>query len=152
MDTLDRAILTHLQADGRMTNADLAAAIGLSPTPTLRRVRRLEADGVISGYHAHVSADAVGRAFRVLVRVDLEQSTAEALQAFEAAIADVDAIVEAHRVFGELDYVLLVAVRDVLAYEQLYTTVIAALPGVRRAVSQMLMKTVKGGALLPLPR
>lgn len=152
MDRIDRRILAELQADGRLTNAELASRVGLSTTPTLRRVRLLEERGVLRGYHADIDPEAVGLGFRVLVHVELEQSTLPVITAFEEAVVRIEEVVEAHRLFGEPDYLLQVAVRDAEAYERLYTTEISALPGVRRAVSQITMKTVKAGGGLPLPR
>lgn len=152
MDQLDHEILAHLQRDGRMSTAELARRIRLSPTPTLRRVRALEEAGVITGYHAHVDPGAVDRSFQVLVWVDLIASTTSYIAAFEDAVVDIDDVLEAHRLFGEPDYLLKVAVRDATAYEQLYTTTLSALPGIRRALSQITMKTVKReGAVPPHP-
>jgi DNA-binding Lrp family transcriptional regulator len=150
MDHLDHEILTHLQRDARITNAELAKRIRLSPTPTLRRVRALESAGIITGYHARLDPAKVGRGFRVLVWVDLVSSTTDFITAFEEAVARIDDVLEAHRLFGEPDYLLQVAVRDADAYERLYTEVLSALPGIRRAVSQIAMKTVKRGGPLPV--
>ena len=150
MDRLDREILTHLQRDGRLSNAELARRIRLSPTPTLRRVKALEATGVITGYHAQVDLDAVDRGFQVLVWVDLLASTTDHIEAFEEAVVDIDDVMEAHRLFGQPDYLLRVAVRDAAAYEYLYTTTLSALPGIRRALSQIAMKTVKHSSNVPL--
>jgi DNA-binding Lrp family transcriptional regulator len=150
MDAIDRDILRHLQEDGRMSNLDLARAVRLSPTPTLRRVRALERNGAIRGYRAIVDPEAVERSFQVLVWVDLVQGTREIIEAFEAALLDIPDVVEAQRLFGEPDYLLRVAVRDSDDYERLYTTCIAALPGVRKARSQIAMKTIRPGLSLPV--
>jgi Lrp/AsnC family transcriptional regulator, leucine-responsive regulatory protein len=151
MDAIDRDILRSLQENGRMTNLELAKAVGLSPTPTLRRVRELERTGAIRGYRAIVDPEAVQRSFQVLVWVDLVQGTREAIEAFEQALLDIPDVVEAQRLFGEPDYLLRVAVRDSDEYEQLYTNRIAALPGVRKARSQIAMKTIRAGlTLLPV--
>ena len=150
MDAIDRDILRSLQDNGRMTNLELAKAIGLSPTPTLRRVRELERTGAIRGYRAIVDAEAVQRSFQVLVWVDLVQGTRETIEGFERALLDIPDVVEAQRLFGEPDYLLRVAVRDADEYEQLYTNRIAALPGVRKARSQIAMKTIRQGAGLPI--
>jgi Lrp/AsnC family transcriptional regulator, leucine-responsive regulatory protein len=151
MDEIDRDILRYLQEDGRMSNLELARAIGLSPTPTLRRVRALEGRGVIRGYRAIVDPEAVQRSFQVLVWVDLVQGTREVIEAFERALLDIPDVVEAQRLFGEPDYLLRVAVRDSEDYERLYTNRLAALPGVSKARSQIGMKTIKQGSTLPIP-
>lgn len=133
-----------------MSNLELARAIRLSPTPTLRRVRALERRGVIRGYRAIVDPEAVQRSFQVLVWVDLVQGTREVIEAFERALLDIPDVVEAQRLFGEPDYLLRVAVRDSEEYERLYTNRLAALPGVRKARSQIAMKTIKQGLTLPI--
>jgi DNA-binding Lrp family transcriptional regulator len=150
MDALDRDILRHLQADARLSNAELARRIGLSPTPTLRRVRALEKAGVLRGYHAAVDPRAVGRGFQVLVWVNLANGTRQTIQAFERSLIDIDDVIEAQRLYGDPDYLLRVAVADSDAYEDLYTNRLAALPGVDKARSQMAMKTVKQGPALPI--
>lgn len=133
-----------------MSNLELSRAVRLSPTPTLRRVRALERSGAIRGYRAIVDPEAVQRSFEVLVWVDLVQGTREIIEGFEAALLDIPDVVEAQRLFGEPDYLLRVAVRDSEEYERLYTTRIAALPGVRKARSQIAMKTIRGGRTLPV--
>ncbi len=150
MDKIDREILRHLQEDGRMSNLDLARTVGLSPTPTLRRVRQLERSGAIRGYRAIIDPEAVQRAFQVLVWVDLVQGTREIIEAFESALLDIPDVIEAQRLFGEPDYLLRVAVRDSAEYEHLYTNRLAALPGVRKARSQIGMKTIRQGPTLPI--
>ena len=150
MDKIDREILRHLQEDGRMSNLDLARTVGLSPTPTLRRVRQLERSGAIRGYRAIIDPDAVQRSFQVLVWVDLVQGTREIIEAFESALLDIPDVIEAQRLFGEPDYLLRVAVRDSAEYEHLYTNRLAALPGVRKARSQIGMKTIRQGPTLPI--
>jgi DNA-binding Lrp family transcriptional regulator len=150
MDHIDRDILRQLQQDGRMSNVDLAKAIGLSPTPTLRRVRELERQGTIRGYRAIVDPEAIDRSFQVLVWVDLVQGTREIIEAFEDALLDIPDVVEAQRLFGEPDYLLRVATRDADDYERLYTNRLAALPGVRKARSQIGMKTIRQGLILPV--
>jgi Lrp/AsnC family leucine-responsive transcriptional regulator len=150
MDKIDCEILRHLQEDGRMSNLDLARAVGLSPTPTLRRVRQLERSGAIRGYRAIIDPEAVQRSFQVLVWVDLVQGTREIIEAFESALLDIPDVIEAQRLFGEPDYLLRVAVRDSAEYEHLYTNRLAALPGVRKARSQIGMKTIRQGPTLPI--
>jgi Lrp/AsnC family transcriptional regulator, leucine-responsive regulatory protein len=150
MDKIDREILRHLQEDGRMSNLDLARTVGLSPTPTLRRVRQLERSGAIRGYRAIIDPEAVQRSFQVLVWVDLVQGTREIIEAFESALLEIPDVIEAQRLFGEPDYLLRVAVRDSAEYEHLYTNRLAALPGVRKARSQIGMKTIRQGPTLPI--
>jgi DNA-binding Lrp family transcriptional regulator len=150
MDQIDRDILCYLQENGRASNLELARAVGLSPTPTLRLVRRLERSGAIRGYRAIVDPGAVQRSFQVLVWVDLVQGTREIIEAFEGALLEIPDVVEAQRLFGEPDYLLRVAVRDSDEYERLYTNRLAALPGVSKARSQIGMKTIRQGLTLPI--
>jgi DNA-binding Lrp family transcriptional regulator len=150
MDDLDRAILRQLQEDGRLSNVELAERVRLSPSPCLRRVRRLEEAGVISGYRAVVDPAAVGRGFQVVVYASLSPEDRATITAFEAAVARLDEVVECQRMFGEPDYLLRIAVVDLAAYEQVYTDRLATLPGVAQLTSQIAMKTVKQGGRLPL--
>lgn len=143
MDRTDRAIIRHLQADGRIANTELADKVGLTPSPCLRRVRALEESGVITGYHAGVDATALGRGFRVLVHIDMAAQNTETIEAFEAGVAEADAVEECFRMFGQPDYLLWVAVADLAAYEQVYMTTLTRLPGVARTNSQFPMKKVK---------
>jgi Lrp/AsnC family transcriptional regulator, leucine-responsive regulatory protein len=150
MDAIDRAILRHLQEDGRLSNVELAERVRLSPSPCLRRVRALEAAGVIRGYHADIDPAALDRAFEVIVHAELSLKDRATVEAFEERIAQMDAVVECRRMFGIPDYVIRVAVADATAYENFYMTQLAELPGLARVNSQFTMKTVKAGDRLPL--
>ena len=150
MDAVDREILRQLQADGRLTNVELAERVRLSPSPCLRRVRALEQRGVIRGYHAEVDPSAVGRGFEVTVHVELTLKDRVTVETFEAAIAAFDEVIECRRMFGVPDYVVRVAVADQAAYEAFYMNKLAELPGLARVNSQFMMKLVKGGGALPV--
>ena len=150
MDGLDRAILRHLQDDGRLTNVELAERVRLSPSPCLRRVRALERTGVVRGYHADIDPAAVGRGFEVTVHVELTLKDRATVEAFEAGIAAFEEVVECRRMFGLPDYVILVAVADQVAYETFYMNKLAELPGLARVNSQFTMKMVKRGGALPI--
>ena len=149
MDRIDDAILDQLEVDGRLTNAELAERVRLSPSACLRRVRALEASGVIAGYHAVVDPAARDRGFQVLVYTTLMLRNRETIAAFEAAVVELDAVVECHRMFGDPDYVIRVAVADVNAYERFLIDTFADLPGVARMTSQFAMKTIKAAGPLP---
>ena len=150
MDEIDRAILRTLQGEGRISNHDLAERIGLSPAPCLRRVRRLEADGVITGYGAVLDREAAGCAYEPIVWVTLASVTRESMLEFEEAIAGIPAIVEASRMMGQPDYLLRVVAADAEAFEALYMDVLAALPHVQTLTSQLAMKVVKRTTELPI--
>jgi Lrp/AsnC family leucine-responsive transcriptional regulator len=150
VDALDRAILRHLQADGRLTNVELAERVRLSPSQCLRRVRSLERAGVIRGYHAEIDPASVGRGFEVTVHVELTLKDRATVEAFEAGIAALDEVVECRRMFGLPDYVVRVAVADQAAYKAFYMNELAELPGLARVNSQFTMKMVKRGGTLPV--
>ena len=150
MDSIDRAIISELQRHGRMQNNDLADLVGLSPSPCLRRVRRLEADGVIAGYGAVVDREAVGCAYEPIVWVTLTSVTRESMLEFEQAIQTVPSIIEAARMMGQPDYLLRVVAADADAFESIYMDELAALPHVQTLTSQLAMKVVKRTTALPI--
>jgi DNA-binding Lrp family transcriptional regulator len=150
VDAIDRKILAELQRDGRLTVTELAAKVGLSVSPCHRRLRELERSGTIRGYRAVVDADAVGLAFQALVFVTMRQEDRETLLAFERAVADVPEILQAQRLFGDPDYLLRVATADLSAYAELEDEVLAALPGVQRLNSTLVMKNVVDARPLPV--
>ena len=143
MDDIDRAIIDHLRRDGRLTNVELADRVGLSPSPCLRRVRQLEAAGVITGYTAVVDPSAIGRSYEPLVWVTLSRVTRESMTEFEDAVQAIDEVVEAMRMMGQPDYLLRVATADANSFEALYMDHLARLPHVQTLTSQLAMKTVK---------
>ncbi len=143
MDSLDRAIIGALQSDGRLTNQDLAAQVGLTPAPCLRRVRRLEADGVITGYTAVVNPEALGHGFEVLIHAELAAKDLSTTEAFEARVAAMEEVVELRRMFGLPDYFIRVQVRDTPTYERWLTTQIMGDPAIARVDSRITMKRIK---------
>ncbi|WP_242910424.1 Lrp/AsnC family transcriptional regulator [Actinomadura terrae] len=143
LDAIDREILLQLQRDGRLTNVELARRVGLTPPPCLRRVRRLEEAGVITGYRARVDPEATGRGLEVLVSIEVSVSDLRTLEGLEAAISACEEVVEFRRVFGAPDYHLRVLVADHTAYETFQTTKIICIPGVARVISQPTMKKIK---------
>lgn len=151
MDAVDRAILAELQNDGRLSLTDLATRIGLSASPTHRRLRELERSGAIRGYRAVVDPEALGLTFEALVFVTMRQEDRETLLGFEDAVAAVPNIVSAQRLFGDPDYLLRVVTADLAAYARLEDDVLSALPGVQRLNSTLVMKRVVDERPLPAP-
>ncbi|MBI5088858.1 MAG: Lrp/AsnC family transcriptional regulator [Actinobacteria bacterium] len=143
MDSIDREILFQLQSDGRIANNELADRVGLSPSPCHRRVKLLEADGTIERYTALVDPHAIGRGYEVLLWVTLRTVTRASLAAIEAAFESLDEITEAHRMMGQPDYLIRVAVPDSAAFEAFYIDTLAALPEVQTLTSMVTMKTIK---------
>jgi len=150
LDALDRDILRELQADGRLTNVELAKRVRLSPSPCLRRVKSLEDRGYIRGYTALLDRARVGRALHVVVMVSLTSQRQETLEAFEGAVRDLDDVLECHLVAGESDYLLTVAAADLDAYQRFFTKRLGELPGVASLRTLISMKTVKSTTALPV--
>ncbi|TVL92266.1 Lrp/AsnC family transcriptional regulator [Streptomyces sp. LX-29] len=149
MDALDRKILAELQQDGRLTVTELAARVQLSVSPCHRRLRDLERTGAIRGYRAVVDPVAVGLTFEALVFVLLRQVDRAAVAEFEQAVAEVPQVVQAQRLFGDPDYLLRVVTADLTAFQRLYDEQLAALPGVHRMNSTLVMKQVVSDRPLP---
>jgi DNA-binding Lrp family transcriptional regulator len=139
----DRAIIDQLRRDAHLTNTELADRVGLTPSPCLRRVRRLEDEGVILGYHARIAPAALNRGFEVYVEFELANQAKDTVDAFESALVAFDEVIEARRMFGSPDYQALVAVADLSTYEQFMTQQLTALPGLGRLQSRFAMKTIK---------
>ncbi|KPP97649.1 MAG: Lrp family transcriptional regulator [Marinobacter sp. HL-58] len=150
LDRFDRKILEKLQADGRMPNIDLAAEIGLSPSPCSRRVRLLEERGVIKGYSAVLDQEQVGLGLTVFVGIKVERHREKEAEAFREAVSVLPEVVMAHLVSGESDFMLQVVVPDLRAYENFLTTTLLKLPGVRDIRSNFAIQTVKPQSPLPL--
>jgi DNA-binding Lrp family transcriptional regulator len=143
MDAIDRRIIAELRRDGRLSNVELAERIGLSPAPCLRRVRRLESDGVILGYVARINPKAVGRGFEVLVNVDLTRKDRATFEAFEEAVAALEEVVEIRRMFGLPDYLLRIATDSIESYETFVSTKLGDVPGMDKLDSHITMKLIK---------
>jgi Lrp/AsnC family transcriptional regulator, leucine-responsive regulatory protein len=150
VDPIDRAILRQLQRNGRIPNNELAELVGLSPSPCLRRVRNLEAEGVIAGYSAVLDRAAIGCEYEPIVWVTLAIVTRESMLAFEEAIQEIPEVVEAARMMGQPDYLLRVVTADAEAFEVLYIDRLARLPHVQTLTSQLAMKVVKRTSELPI--
>ena len=144
LDSTDWAILDELSRDGRLSNVDLADRVGLTPAPCLRRVRRLESEGVISGYRAVINPVALGRSLEVTASVEVNSTHAETVVDFEEAIVAFDEVVEARKVFGSPDYFVRIVVADVAAYERFQMEKLTRLPAVSRVNSHQTMKLLKG--------
>ncbi|MDT7586277.1 MAG: Lrp/AsnC family transcriptional regulator, leucine-responsive regulatory protein [Pseudonocardiales bacterium] len=131
-----------LEKDGRISNADLADRVGLTPSPCLRRVRRLEETGAIRGYRALVDPAVVGRGLRVFAGVRLVRHARADVVAFERAIVQLTEVVHTYHVTGNFDYLLQVEVADLPAYEDFHANRLASLPGVAAVTSYVTMKTL----------
>ena len=150
LDTVDRAILSLLQDDGRLANVDLADGVNLSPSACLRRVRRLEEEGFINQYVALIDPSKVGMGTNVFVEITLSSQAEDALDAFEAAVTARPEIMSCHLMAGDFDYLLRVVIDDVADYEALHRTHLAQLPGVARLVSSFALRPVCDRTAYPL--
>jgi Lrp/AsnC family transcriptional regulator, leucine-responsive regulatory protein len=150
MDAVDRSILTHLQADGRLPNATLAERVHLSPSPCLRRLKRLERDGTIRGYRAVLDRRRVGLGLTVFVEVKVTSHSSRRADEIAETVAGVDAIVGCYIVAGMADFLLEVVVPDLAAYERLLLETIMELPGVTDVRSNITIRTIKQAGPLPL--
>jgi DNA-binding Lrp family transcriptional regulator len=143
VDRIDRAIIAELERDGRLTNVELAHRVGLTTGPCLRRVQRLEADGVICGYRAVIDAAAVGRSVEVLLDVTLEAQDADTVEHVERVLTEAEEVVELRRLFGSPDYFVRVAIADLAAYELFLSRRVMTIPRVRGVTSRFTMKMLK---------
>jgi len=150
LDAIDRRILAALQADGRLTNNDLAERVGLSPSPCLRRVRALEAAGTIKGYIAILDPTQLGLGTSVFVRVWLRGQDDETVQRFNESILDLPQVVECHMMAGDCDFLLRVVARDLDAYRRFQAEKLARIEGVQSLKTDIPLQRVKLTASLPL--
>jgi Lrp/AsnC family leucine-responsive transcriptional regulator len=151
LDEIDRRILDALQADGRMTNQELSDQVGLSPSPCLRRVRQLEAGGVISRYVALVDPEAIGLSVTAFVRVRLDQQDDRHLAQFEAAVADFPEVMECYLMTGEADYQLRVLVRSLGQFEDFLRHRLTRVKGVANVTTSFALRPIIYKTALPTP-
>jgi len=142
LDKLDTAVLNELQQDGRMTSAELADRVGLSPSAALRRVRRLEEAGVIDRYAMLIDPVAIGRTVSVFVEISLDSQAEELLDEFEEAIRKTPEVMACHLMAGDADYLLHVVCVDVADYERIHRQALASLPHVSRLRSSFAIREV----------
>ncbi len=150
LDATDRRILTVLQRDGRITNADLAEQVNLSPSACHRRTQRLEDAGYISAFVALLDAKKLGRNTTVFVEITLEGQAEELLDAFERAVARIPDILECHLMAGTADYLLKMVVEDTEDYARIHRQHLSRLPGVRQMQSSFALRTVVKTTAFPV--
>ncbi|NKF50590.1 leucine-responsive transcriptional regulator Lrp [Shewanella sp. WXL01] len=143
LDRIDRNILNELQADGRISNVELSKRVGLSPTPCLERVKRLEKQGFINGYTALVNPHYLGASLLVFVEITLNRDTPDIFDKFNRAVQLLDDIQECHLVSGDFDYLLKTRVSDMSAYRRLLGETLLKLPSVSDTRTYVVMEEVK---------
>lgn len=150
MDSMDRKILAALQQDGRMTNQALADAVGLSPSPCLRRVRALEDQGLITGYAATLDREQAGLPITAFVRVKLTEHTSKTVSAFERAVAAMAEVMQCHLMTGSEDYLLEVVVDSHRGYERFLRERLNHVPGVAAIETSFSLGAIKRTTALPV--
>ena len=151
LDVLDLKILRTLQAEGRLSNVELADRIGLSPSPCLRRVKRLEAEGIIEGYGARINRAKVGVGVTVFVAVGLERHREEEAERFRKVVQRLRQVISCHAISGEADFLLEIVVPDLQEYSEFVLKKLRRIPGVKDLHSSFALEAMKTGTTLPLP-
>lgn len=151
LDKVDRKILEILQKNAKITNAQLSKEIGLSPAPTLERVKKLETSGVISSYHAKLDTAKVGLGISTFVQIKLTGHDKQSIRSFIDAINKIDEVIECHHVTGSSDFILRVIAKDIAAYQQLMLDKVNEIPVVDSLHSQVILSTFKDSKTLPVP-
>lgn len=147
---MDRKVLSVMQDDGRIPLVELAERIGLSPTATTERVKRLTRDGYILGYSARLDPDKLGRGLLVFIEVKLDRTTPDVFERFAMAVARAPEVLECHMVAGGFDYLVKTRVADMSAYRRFLGEVLLSLPGVRETHTYAVMEEIKSTAALPV--
>ncbi|PJE36737.1 AsnC family transcriptional regulator [Pseudooceanicola lipolyticus] len=143
LDRIDRMILAELAADGRMSNADLAQRVGLSPSPCWQRVRRLQERGIIRGYTALLDQEQLGASEIVMIDVILERHDEEVVETFGNTMQSMPEVLEVHLTSGEFDYLLKVAVEGTKGYEAFLREKLYKVRGIRHTRSSFVLRTLK---------
>lgn len=149
-DRIDRQILDLLQQDGRMTNVDLAERVGLTAPPCLRRVRALEEQGAICGYHASLDAATLGYPITVFAMVSLRSQAEADLAAFEAHIAEIPEVRECHMLNGEIDFILKIVATDLKSFQEILTSQLTTAPNVTSVKTSLTIRTAKALPGIPV--
>jgi Lrp/AsnC family leucine-responsive transcriptional regulator len=152
LDAFDRKILAVLIDDARTSNVEIAKRVGLSEAPCSRRIRRMEVEGVIRGYHADLAPEAVGLGFIAFVTLVLDYVTAATADEFAEAMRAIPEVVSCYIVSGGYDALLHVAAKDSQTYSEIVFDKLRRIPGVKDVRSSFVMRTLKEGRGLPLPR
>jgi Lrp/AsnC family leucine-responsive transcriptional regulator len=150
LDDLDRKILQALQLDGRLTNVELSEKVGLSPSPCLARVRRLEREGVIGQYVALLESERLGPIVNVFIQITLSQQSESVLEVFERTVKDLPEVMECYLMSGDADYLLRVVVQDTVALRNFILDKLTKTPGVANIRSSFALKQVKYKTAYPL--
>lgn len=150
LDAIDLRILAALQADGSLSNVELARRVHLSPSPCLARVKALEAAGIIERYVALANAAALGLGLNVFISISLKTQSKEALAAFEQSIAEHEQVMECYLMTGDSDYLIRVVIADISALERFILERLTPIPGIEKIRTSFTLKQVRYKTALPL--
>jgi DNA-binding Lrp family transcriptional regulator len=151
LDQTDRKILEILQANAKITNAQLSKEIGLSPAPTLERVKKLENAGIIQSYHARLNPQAIGLGVQTFVTVTLKGHKKEHIDAFMAQVQDIPEVVEVHHITGQGDFILKIIAPDIISYQKLLVEIINEIPEIDSTQTTVVLSTFKDSKSMPIP-
>ena len=149
LDKTDLKILHILQENSKITNLDLSKKIGLSPAPTLERVKKLENTEIIQSYHAKVNQQAIGLNVKTFVQVSLAWQKDNALNNFMAKVQEIDEIVECYIITGEADFLMKIVCKDIPTYEQLLFKTLSQIEEIERLKTLMTLSSIKDSSVLP---
>jgi Lrp/AsnC family transcriptional regulator, leucine-responsive regulatory protein len=152
IDRIDKNILVELQKNGRLSNVELSKRVGLSPTPCLERVKRLEKENYINGYKAILNPLKLNAALLVFVEITLTKTSPDVFDDFSKAVDTLDVIQECHLVSGDFDFLLKTRVKDMLAYRELLGDTLLRLPAVSESRTYVVMDEIKSSNMLPIKR
>ena len=151
LDKIDRNLLRILQEEGRLSFTELGERVGLSTTPCTERVRRLERDGVITGYHARVNPNSVKASLLVFVEISLAYKSGDIFEEFRRAALKLPNVLECHLVSGDFDYLIKARISEMASYRKLLGSTLLTMPNVRESKSYIVMEEVKETLSLPIP-
>ncbi len=151
LDKIDRNILEILQANAKITNAQLSKEIGLSPAPTLERVKKLENSGIIKSYHAKLDTEKVGLGVSTFVQVTLVGHNKENIDVFMKEINNINEIIECHHITGSGDFILKVIAKDIASYQKLMLERVSEISVVDNLQSMVILSTFKDRKVMPVP-
>ena len=151
LDQIDHKLLEILQSNGKITNAQLSKDVGLSPAPTLERVKKLEQSGIIKSYHAQVEREKVGLGVMTFVQVTLSGHRKSITEGFVKKITEVPEIIECHHVTGSCDFLLKVIAKDISSYQKLIMDTINEIEEVANTQTMVILSTFKDSKVLPIP-
>ncbi len=150
LDVIDLKILRLLQEKGRITNLQLSQEIGLSPAPTLERVKKLESSGIIEGYHAQVNDTLLGMGIKAFISISLERQKVDSIVTFKEKIQAIPEVLECYQITGNADYLMKVVVQDIPSFERLISNKLSQIEEIGQMQTMMILSKVKDSKVIPL--